>query len=98
MLQPIGDYLEKKCGGVHPITVGCTLRHLVAKLACIKVVTEMAQLLAPYQLSYGVLGGIEAAGLILNQAKCEIISQDMTTFCTLLFSLAGAQLVSPSRT
>ena len=35
-------------------------------------------------------------GLTLNTAKCEIISQDMTTCVTLLVSLPGAQLVPTS--
>ena len=48
--------LEKKSGGVRPITVGCTLRRLVAKVACFSVVDEMAELLSPRQLGYGVRG------------------------------------------
>ena len=53
--------LKKKSGGVRPIAVGCTLRRLVAKVACKQVVNEMAELLAPRQLGYGVRGGSEAA-------------------------------------
>ena len=53
--------LRKKGGGVRPIAVGCTLRRLVAKVACKQVVDEMAELLAPRQLGYGVRGGSEAA-------------------------------------
>ena len=49
--------LNKKGGGVRPIAVGYTLRRLVAKLAGRMVVGEMANLLAPRQLGYGVLGG-----------------------------------------
>ena len=48
--------LEKKSGGVRPITVGCTLRRLVAKVACFSVVDEMDELLSPRQLGYGVRG------------------------------------------
>ena len=48
--------LEKKSGGVRPIAVGCTLRRLVAKVACLSVVDEMAELLSPTQLGYGVKG------------------------------------------
>ena len=53
--------LEKKSGGVRPIAVGCTLRRLVAKIAGQWVVEEMAGLLSPKQLGYGVCNGAEAA-------------------------------------
>ena len=53
--------LRKKCGGVRPIAVGCSLRRLVAKVACKQVAVEMAELLAPRQLGFGVCGGSEAA-------------------------------------
>ena len=53
--------LEKPGGGVRPIAVGCTLRRLVAKIAGQLVVDEMAELLSPRQLGYGVRGGAEAA-------------------------------------
>ena len=53
--------LRKKCGGVRPIAVGCTLRRLVAKVASFLVVGDMASLLSPRQLGYGVQGGAEAA-------------------------------------
>lgn len=53
--------LEKKSGGVRPIAVGCTLRRLVAKIACQMVVEDMADLLSPRQLGYGVRNGAEAA-------------------------------------
>ena len=47
--------------GVHPIAVRCTLRRLVAKVACRQVSDDMAELLAPRQLGFGVCGGSEAA-------------------------------------
>ena len=47
----------KKSGGVRPIAVGCTLRRLVAKIACKSVADEMAELVAPTQLGYGIRGG-----------------------------------------
>ena len=53
--------LTKKEGGIRPIAVGCTLRRLAAKVACFRVREEMADLLAPKQLGYGVSGGAEAA-------------------------------------
>ena len=53
--------LEKKTGGVRPIAVGCSLRRLVAKIAGQMVVGDMAVLLSPRQLGYGVRGGAEAA-------------------------------------
>ena len=49
--------LEKKDGGVRPIAVGCTLRRLAAKVASGRVLEDMAALLAPHQLGFGVKGG-----------------------------------------
>lgn len=49
--------LEKKDGGVRPIAVGCTLRRLAAKVASGRVLEDMAALLAPRQLGFGVKGG-----------------------------------------
>ena len=51
--------LDKNDRGVS--AVGCTLHHLAAKLAMNKVLVEMADLLAPDQLGFGVSGGAEAA-------------------------------------
>lgn len=53
--------LNKSCGGVRPIAVGCTLRRLVAKCASFSVRDEMGLLLAPLQLGYGTPMGSEAA-------------------------------------
>ena len=53
--------LQKKDGGIWPIAVGCTLRRLAAKVAGMKVVDQMATLLAPRQLGYGVRNGAVAA-------------------------------------
>ena len=52
---------EKKEGAVKPIAVGCTLRHLVAKIVGNQVMQDMASVLAPKQLGFGVRGGAEAA-------------------------------------
>ena len=59
--------LTRKCGGIRPIAVGCTLRRLVAKVAANKVRDEMSFLLAPRQLGFGVKGGAEAA---VMQQEC----------------------------
>jgi len=53
--------LQKKSGGVRPIAVGCTLRRLAAKVIGGELMDEMGDLLAPWQLGYGVRGGSEAA-------------------------------------
>lgn len=53
--------LRKKQGGIRPIAVGCTLHHVVAKIAGHSVMEEMADLLSPRQLGYGIQGGTEAA-------------------------------------
>ena len=53
--------LEKSNGGIRPIAVGCTLRRLVAKIACSSVSKEMSDYLSPCQIGFGVKGGIEAA-------------------------------------
>ena len=65
--------LKKKCGGVRPIAVGCTLRRLVAKIACKRVADDMAELLAPVQLGYGVRGGSEAA---VHAARCFLSNME----------------------
>ena len=46
---------------MRPIAVGCTLRKLVAKIAGHVVMADMATLINPRQLGYGVKGGAEAA-------------------------------------
>ena len=53
--------LEKRGGGIRPIAVGCTLRRLVAKIAGYVVADDIASLLAPKQLGYGIRNGAEAA-------------------------------------
>ena len=53
--------MGKHGGGVRPIAVGCTLRRLVAKIACGRVVEDMSCLFSPHQLGFRVRGGIEAA-------------------------------------
>jgi len=68
--------LNKKDGGIRPIAVGCTLRRLVAKIAGKMVVEDMAKLLAPRQLGYGVLGGAEAAVHAARQYITNIQPQD----------------------
>ena len=53
--------LQKKNGGIRPIAVGCTLRRLAAKVIGSELMEEMGELLAPWQLGYGVRRGAEAA-------------------------------------
>jgi hypothetical protein len=53
--------LNKSSSGIRPITVGCTLRRLVAKCASHSVRDEMGTLLPPLQLGYGTPMGVEAA-------------------------------------
>ena len=53
--------LQKKDGDMRPVTVGCTLRRLVAKVAGHKVMDAVGKILAPRHLGGGVRGGAEAA-------------------------------------
>ena len=53
--------LNKKDGGLRPIAVGCTLQHMVAKVASRAVLERMGSLLAPLQLGFGTSLGAEAA-------------------------------------
>ena len=53
--------------------MGCTLRRLVAKIACKRVADDMAELLAPIQLGYGVRGGSEAA---VHAARCFLSNME----------------------
>ena len=68
----LGAYLtalKKKDGGIRPIAVGCTLRRLVAKVACNMVRPDVSAFLAPCQLGFGVRGGMEAA---FHAARCYV--------------------------
>ena len=78
--------LKKKSGGVCPIAVGCTLRRLVAKVACSLVIEDMAQLLAPHQLGYGVHGGAEAA----MHAACCFLNNMSTEQAVVKLDFANA--------
>ena len=53
--------LNKKGGGLRPITVECTLRRLVVKCTGAGVKEAMGALLAPRQLGFSVPLGAEAA-------------------------------------
>lgn len=53
--------LKKKDGGLRPIAVGCTLRRLVAKIVCSKIVDSLGDYLRPIQLGFGTKCGIESA-------------------------------------
>ena len=41
--------------------MGCTLRRLTSKCACLHALESIPELLAPHQLGFGVPGGVEAA-------------------------------------
>lgn len=66
--------LRKKCRGVLPIAVGCTLRHLVAKVACNLVMDDALQLLAPCQL---VLESVVGQRLLFTWRTAFSITQAM---------------------
>ena len=53
--------LKKKCGGIRPIAVGCTLRRLATKCDSLHALEKIPQLLAPHQLGFGISRGVEAA-------------------------------------
>ena len=53
--------LNKKEGGIRPIAVGNTLRHLASKCACPHILSSLEVSLAPRQLGYGTPMGCEAA-------------------------------------
>ena len=53
--------LNKKSGGIRPIAVGITLRHLVSKCANTHAVARLATYFRPTQLGVGTPGGCEAA-------------------------------------
>ena len=77
--------LAKKDGGVRPIAVGCTLRRITAKVASLKVRDEMAVLLAPHQLGYGMKGGAEAA---VHATRLYV--QDLEQQCVLKLDFKNA--------
>ena len=53
--------LNKRTGGIRPIAIGLTLRRLVAKVACLGVVSSIGEYLSPLQLGFGTRLGSEAA-------------------------------------
>jgi hypothetical protein len=53
--------LNKKAGGIRPISIGFTLRRLVSKCASSFGVNRLADYLSPVQLGVGTAGGCEAA-------------------------------------
>ena len=77
--------LTKREGGIRPIAVGCTLRRLAAKVAGFRVRDNMAALLAPCQLGYGVRGGAEAA---VHAAR--LYMQDLQHRCVLKLDFRNA--------
>ena len=53
--------LTKKSGEICSIAVGCTLRRLVAKCACLHALESIPALLSPHPLGFCVPGGADAA-------------------------------------
>ena len=53
--------LNKADGGIRPIAIGCTLRHLSSKCVGASVSEEMESLLFPLQLGFGTRMGAEGA-------------------------------------
>ena len=53
--------LRKKEGGIRPIAIGCTIRRLASKCACLHALNSIPDILSPHQLGFGVSGGAEAA-------------------------------------
>ena len=72
--------LKKRDGGLRPIAVGFTLRRLIAKCLCSKVLQSMADYLSPYQLGFDIPKGIEAAvhaaRSYLNKAHLLLLKLD----------------------
>lgn len=52
--------LSKKDGGIRPIAVGNSFRRLAAKLGCMSVKDEIANLFNPIESGFGIKGGCEA--------------------------------------
>ena len=72
--------LEKTSVGVRPIAVGCSLRRLIAKIAGQLVIEDMAALLSPRQLGYGVRGGLKWQ-FVLPGSTCKVFL--VVIFCML---------------
>jgi hypothetical protein len=53
--------LKKKDGGIRPIAVGSTIRRLISKIVCRRIVDKLESKFRPHQLGFGTKGGIEAA-------------------------------------
>ena len=64
--------LTKKCGGIHPIAIGETLRRLTAKCVSRRMLRKFQSFLEPLQLGAGSQNGCEAA----SHAAREYIASD----------------------
>ena len=52
---------RKRVASVHAIAIGCTIRRLASKCACLHALNSVPDILSPYQLGFRVSGGAEAA-------------------------------------
>ena len=52
--------LMKKNGGIRPISVRCTITRLASECACLHAINTIPGILTPYQLGFGIPGGVEA--------------------------------------
>ena len=60
-LVPPSLLSRRKGGGIHPIAIGCTIRRLASKCACLHALKSIPDVLSPHQVGFGVSGGAEAA-------------------------------------
>ena len=82
--------LDKRGGGVRHIAIGCVLRRLVAKLACVCVSKDMAEIFSPLQHGFSVKGEMEAT-VHAGRHFLDSLSPDETVvmldFCNALNSV-----------
>ncbi|XP_029656497.1 uncharacterized protein LOC115230450 [Octopus sinensis] len=73
--------LNKKDGGIRPISVGCTFRRLAAKILCSRSSHSYPSIFKNIQLGVGVRGGCEASAYSVREF---IASKNVSDNCVIL--------------
>jgi len=73
--------LNKKDGGIHPITVGITLRRLIATAVCKAMTSKMAARFLPVQVGFGISRATEAHAARAYMYERTLLAYNPATVC-----------------